>query len=148
MLTGTKIVIFASPAMHRAWPGPFPDKKPALMLTEIHPKLPMRDKAATRAFYTGQLGFEDCGREDYEGYLMLRKDGIQLHFFEHRNLDPLENYGQVYIRTDNIDEWYRFVQERQLPMPRAGRLEDKPWGQREFSLLDPDHNLLTFGQPA
>jgi hypothetical protein len=25
-------------------------------------------------------------------------------------------------------------------------LETKPWGMREFSLLDPDHNLLTFGQ--
>ncbi|HAZ93890.1 MAG TPA: glyoxalase/bleomycin resistance/extradiol dioxygenase family protein, partial [Chitinophagaceae bacterium] len=21
------------------------------------------------------------------------------------------------------------------------------WGQKEFSLLDPDNNLLTFGQP-
>jgi hypothetical protein len=27
-----------------------------------------------------------------------------------------------------------------------GHLEDKPWQQREFSLLDPDNNLLTFGQ--
>jgi hypothetical protein len=25
-------------------------------------------------------------------------------------------------------------------------MEIKPWGQIEFSLLDPDHNLLTFGQ--
>jgi hypothetical protein len=27
-----------------------------------------------------------------------------------------------------------------------GQLEIKPWGQKEFALLDPDHNLLTFGQ--
>ena len=27
-----------------------------------------------------------------------------------------------------------------------GPLEIKPWGQKEFSLLDPDGNLLTFGQ--
>lgn len=26
------------------------------------------------------------------------------------------------------------------------RIMDKPWGQREFSILDPDHNLITFGQ--
>jgi len=25
-------------------------------------------------------------------------------------------------------------------------LEAKPWGQLEFFLLDPDNNLLTFGQ--
>jgi hypothetical protein len=27
-----------------------------------------------------------------------------------------------------------------------GHLAIKPWGQKEFSILDPDNNLLTFGQ--
>jgi len=27
-----------------------------------------------------------------------------------------------------------------------GKLGIKPWGQKEFSILDPDNNLLTFGQ--
>lgn len=27
-----------------------------------------------------------------------------------------------------------------------GPLQTKPWGQREFALLDPDNNLITFGQ--
>lgn len=27
-----------------------------------------------------------------------------------------------------------------------GHLALKPWKQKEFSLLDPDNNLLTFGQ--
>ena len=27
-----------------------------------------------------------------------------------------------------------------------GPLETKPWGQKEFSILDPDNNLLTFGE--
>lgn len=27
-----------------------------------------------------------------------------------------------------------------------GTLSKKPWGQKEFSLLDPDNNLLTFGE--
>ena len=31
-------------------------------------------------------------------------------------------------------------------MPDAGHLQIKPWGQKEFSLLDPDYNLLTFGE--
>jgi len=25
-------------------------------------------------------------------------------------------------------------------------LKKMPWGQKEFSLLDPDHNCITFGQ--
>ncbi|MGB3775037.1 MAG: VOC family protein, partial [Leeuwenhoekiella sp.] len=27
-----------------------------------------------------------------------------------------------------------------------GQLKTKAWGQKEFSILDPDFNLLTFGQ--
>jgi hypothetical protein len=27
-----------------------------------------------------------------------------------------------------------------------GPLTIKPWGQKEFSVLDPDNNLLTFGE--
>ena len=116
------------------------------MLTDIHPKLPMRNKAVTKAFYVDQLGFRDVGATDYPGYLMLQKDQVQLHFFEFRELNPFENYGQVYIRTTDIDQLYHEAVDKQLPMPGAGHLEIKSWRQKEFSLLDPDHNLLTFGQ--
>ena len=116
------------------------------MLTAIHPKLPMRNKALTRAFYLNQLGFREFGSADYEGYLMLEKDQIQIHFFEFLELEPSLNYGQVYIRVDQIDEYYQSLMDRGTIIHPNGRLENKPWGQREFSILDPDNNLLTFGQ--
>ncbi len=116
------------------------------MLTDIHPKLPMRDKAATREFYLNKLGFEEFGNADYDGYLMVQKDAIQLHFFEFKELDPKENYGQVYIRTDAIEELYHSMSDKKLSIHPAGHLHLKPWGQKEFSMLDPDNNLLTFGQ--
>ena len=34
-----------------------------------------------------------------------------------------------------------------LPFAMFGKLEEKSWGEIEFSLLDPNHNLLTFGRP-
>lgn len=114
------------------------------MLTAIHPKLPMRDKNATKEFYL-KLGFSLFGG-DYDGYLMIEKDDIQIHFFEFRDLNPLENYGQVYIRTSDIETLYRFCLDEKITMPKAGFLQMKPWGQKEFSLLDPDSNLLTFGE--
>ncbi|MEH6308277.1 VOC family protein [Olivibacter sp. CPCC 100613] len=116
------------------------------MLTTINPKLPMRDKTATRAFYINKLGFRALGNTDYDGYLMLGKDGIEIHFFEFKNLDPSENYGQVYIRTDNIDELYHSMLLDEVEIHPNGALQLKAWGQKEFSLLDPDNNLLTFGQ--
>jgi catechol 2,3-dioxygenase-like lactoylglutathione lyase family enzyme len=113
------------------------------MLTSINPKLPMRNKAATREFYS-KLGFEEIG--DYDGYLMIRRDQIEIHFFEFKELNPKENYGQVYIRTDNIDKLYQSFLDKEISIHPAGHLQSKPWGQREFALLDPDTNLLTFGQ--
>ena len=116
------------------------------MLKEIYPKLPMRDKGVTRAFYLTQLGFNVFGNADFDGYLMMEKDQIQIHFFEFRALDPKENYGQVYIRTDNIEAFFNSLLEKGTPIHPNGPLETKPWGQIEFSILDPDHNLLTFGE--
>lgn len=116
------------------------------MLTDIHPKLPMRNKAVTKDFYLNKLGFQEFGRADFDGYLMVEKDNIQIHFFGFEALDPKENYGQVYIRTDDIDSFYQSLLDNEVPIHPNGHLQNRPWGQKEFSVLDPDNNLLTFGQ--
>jgi catechol 2,3-dioxygenase-like lactoylglutathione lyase family enzyme len=116
------------------------------MLLEINPKLPMRNKSITLDFYTTKLGFSVFGNINYEGYLMLQKEAIQIHFFEFRELNPLENYGQVYIRTNDIDQLYNSYLANNVPIHPNGKLETKPWGQKEFAILDPDHNLITFGE--
>lgn len=112
------------------------------MLTEVNPKLPMRDKKTTKDFYLNQLGFESFGG-DFPNYLMVQKDNIQLHFFEFKDLDPKENYGQVYVRTNSIESLYEDFKNKNVKMTS---LEVKPWKQKEFAVLDPDHNLLTFGE--
>ena len=116
------------------------------MLTAIHPKLPMRNKAITRDFYINKLGFQELGSADFDGYLMLQKDNIEIHFFEFKEIDPKENYGQVYIRTDDINAFYQTMLDNKLSIHPAGHLQIKPWNQKEFSMLDPDNNLLTFGE--
>ena len=116
------------------------------MLTNIHPKLPMRNKQVTKDFYINKLGFKNVGSTEYDDYLMVEKDMIQIHFFTFKTLDPKENYGQVYIRTDNIEAYYRTLIANKTAIHPNGKLESKPWGQKEFSVLDPDNNLLTFGQ--
>ena len=57
------------------------------MLTEINPKLPMRDKAVTKDYYLNKLGFQLFGDGDFDGYLMVHKDNVQIHFFEFKDLD-------------------------------------------------------------
>ncbi len=116
------------------------------MLTSIIPKLPMRNKEITMSYYLTQLGFEDIGSADYDGYLLVKKDNIEIHFFEFKDLDPKENYGQVYIRIEDIESYYQTMLDQKNTIHPAGNLQAKPWGQKEFAMLDPDNNLLTFGQ--
>ena len=106
----------------------------------------MRDKEVTKDYYLGKLGFQVYGNNDFDGYLMVQKDNVQIHFFEFKDLDPNENYGQVYIRTNDIDQLYQTLLDNKISIHPNGHLETKPWRQREFALLDPDNNLLTFGQ--
>lgn len=114
------------------------------MFTNINPKLPMRDKALTKEFYISQLGFKLIA--EYDEYLIVGKDNIEIHFFDFKKLDPKENYGQVYIRTMDINNLYQSLLDNKVKIHPNGTLQTKPWGQKEFALLDPDNNLLTFGQ--
>ena len=116
------------------------------MIIAIIPKLPMRIKAITKQYYINQLGFSVKGSDDFNEYLMLEKDNIEIHFFLFEALIPSENYGQIYIRVNHIDDFYKTLLENKTAIHPNADLQIKPWGQKEFALLDPDNNLLTFGQ--
>ena len=116
------------------------------MLEAIHPKLPMRSKVITKAYYIDKLNFVQLGEDEFTDYLMLQKDNIQIHFFLFENINPKENYGQVYIRVKNIEKFYDSLLIKDVTIHPNGALEKKPWGQKEFALLDPNGNLLTFGE--
>ena len=113
------------------------------MLASICPKLPMRNKKETLDFYA-KMEFVVLG--DYENYLILKKDEVEIHFFEFENLNLMENYGQVYIRTNAIEALYQNYINNGIEIHPNGKLALKPWKQKEFSLLDPVHNLITFGE--
>ena len=114
------------------------------MLTEVNPKLPMRDIKLTKEFYLTGLNFTEIA--DHGDYLLIKKDAVEIHFFLFKNLKPRKNYGQVYIRTNNIEELYESIRKNGIKIHPNAPLEIKPWGQKEFALLDPDYNLITFGE--
>ncbi len=115
-----------------------------MLLLDVIPKLPMRDKNLTKQFYLNQLKFVELA--DYGDYLLLKKDAIEIHFFQFTELNPKDNYGQIYIRVDQIDTLHQEFLSNSVKIHPNGQLEFKPWQQKEFSILDPDNNLLTFGQ--
>ena len=104
------------------------------MLTHIHPKIPMRNKEITRNFYINSLDFEEIGAVDFNEYLMIKEDQIELHFFLFESINPLENYGQVYIRTDGIESFYEDFLPNQIDIHPNGKLQQKTLGtERSFN---------------
>ena len=105
----------------------------------------MRDKLITIRYYTA-LGFSSIGALEWPHYLMLKKGHLEVHFFRHDTLDVHTNDGQLYFRVKEIEAFYQKIQTIGIKVHPNGALQTHPWGQKEFSLLDPDHNLLTFGE--
>ena len=112
------------------------------------PTLPCRSVSATVAFYK-RLGFEGGANEFNHEYAILRRGAVELHFFTHAELVPAESSAGCYIRVLDVESIYRSFSSSQLPragIPRMDTLEDRPWGLREFSVVDRDGNLLRIGQ--
>lgn len=103
------------------------------MITDIIAKLPMRHKELTLNFYK-KLGFTIFGNE-FDNYLMLQRDNLQLHFFEFKNLIPDENYGQIYIRTTSIENLYNTFIENKVPIHPNGHLAKKLGDKKNFPFL-------------
>jgi catechol 2,3-dioxygenase-like lactoylglutathione lyase family enzyme len=112
------------------------------------PTLPCRSVSATTEFYR-QLGFQGGAHEFNSDYAIFRRGPIELHFFTHKELVPAESSAGCYVRVSDVQSIYEACSARGLPsrgLPRMNPLEDKPWGLREFAILDPDGNLLRIGQ--
>ena len=112
------------------------------------PTLPCRSVSATVAFYK-HLGFEGGAHEFNGEYAILQRGTVELHFFTHEELVPADSSAGCYIRVLDVEEFFRSFSASQLPrigIPRMDALENKPWGLREFAIVDPDGNLLRIGQ--
>lgn len=112
------------------------------------PTLPSRSLSASVEFYKS-LGFEGGVHEFNSDYAILRRGAVEIHFFTHKELVPPESSAGCYIRVLDVESIYSSFLTRQLPrkgIPRMDLLEDKPWGLREFAIVDPDGNLLRIGQ--
>ena len=108
------------------------------------PNLPSRDFDDTIAFYGG-FGFELAYRDD--GWLVLRREGLQLEFFLFPELVPGESSFMCSVRVDDVDELYRQIKEsgvveKTVGLPRLHPVELQPWGQRAGFLVDPDGTQL------
>jgi catechol 2,3-dioxygenase-like lactoylglutathione lyase family enzyme len=114
------------------------------------PILPARDLDETRRFYEA-LGFRAAGwwPREFGGYAILVRGDLSMHFFRYDDLSPTENYAQCYWRVKDVDALHAECQKADLPrsgVPRLDAVGDKPWGMREFAIVDPNGNLVRIGR--
>ena len=110
----------------------------------VVPVIPVTNTAEAIAFYRDKLGF-DLAFEAGPDYAGVARLGAELH------LDGVlaAAAGEVSVRitTQGIDTLYAELEPQGVIHPEEP-LETKPWGLRQFSVVDLDGNRITFAQPA
>ncbi len=106
------------------------------------PKLASLDIERSVTFFE-QLGFTRTAV--YPTVAMVSRDNVDIHFW--LTADPaIPQLTGCRVNVDGIDELYAEFSLLNVIHPNDP-LGDKPWGLREFSILDVDGNLLTFSGP-
>lgn len=111
---------------------------------EIKAFVPARDLAESLAFYEA-LGFEATRESDDLAYLAHGKTAFLLsHFY---NPEHANNFV-MHMLVANADDWYRNVVDSGVVEQFAVRTsppDDRPWGIRDFTLIDPTGVLWRIG---
>ena len=80
-------------------------------------------------------------------HLIATYNNSELHFFEFKELLPEKSDFMLYLKiSSNIEKFYDLLKSKDIKIHPNGKLETKPWNMKEFSLIDPDGTLLTFGE--
>ena len=109
------------------------------MIQKTIPVLPAINIQDTIMFYESKLGFTAF---DLGGYVVMKKDDAELHFFLCTDRYLCEN-SRSYIRVSNIEDLYIELSALNIILPN-GKLAGKNRGLKEFCVRDNNGNLLRF----
>jgi catechol 2,3-dioxygenase-like lactoylglutathione lyase family enzyme len=111
------------------------------------PALAVSDVPRAVSFFVDLLGFDAVlAQADYG---IVRRDAVELHLWaatgpEGSGAEPrLAGTTSCRVQVVGIAALYEHCRARQVVRPGGG-LREQPWGTREFTILDPDRNAVTF----
>ncbi len=123
-------------------------KSTPIRFTSIHPVLAVSDLEGALAYYRDRLGFSVSWQwGDGSGPAVragVERDGLEIQLVADGRFAP-ETASVVYVHVRGVDAYYRACVERgaEITMPLA----DRPFGMRDFRVVDPSGNALGFGEP-
>ncbi|MBE9117365.1 VOC family protein [Lusitaniella coriacea LEGE 07157] len=110
-------------------------------LGNISPLIPAgEDVSAAIAFYE-KLGFKMTHKEGDPPHMAIVERDSAVLFLVRNGDKNLANGTSLRIQVTGIEQLYRQMQEYIAP---KGHLETKPWGPKEFVILDLAGVCLTF----
>lgn len=112
-----------------------------LQLIAATPVLASLDIERSVRFFCERLGFEQIQAVQGE-YGIVRRGAVSIHFWACADAH-IPKATSCRIQVLGIEELFRTCETLGIVHPNAP-LETKPWGNREFAILDLDGNLVTF----
>ena len=116
-------------------------------LESAMPEMPVRNLTASIDFYSGVLGFR---LEHLHGdeYAVMRRDGVRVGLMRATPAVPAGNGRLFAFVSAGIDELFDTVSHAAEVM--GGRVTEtlaaRPYGYKDFTVVDPDGNRLAFGE--
>lgn len=106
------------------------------------PMLPSLDVPASLKFWEDAFG---CKTWLYDGgeFGGVQRDGMELYYFYTDRQEVCE-WTSCRLDVDDVDSFHAIAKAANCIHPN-GDIETKPWGYREFAVLDPFGVLATFG---
>ena len=100
------------------------------------------------AFFCDGMGFANVYRSDDNALCIVRRDGATFHLCSNA-IVAKQDRPEFRIATDDIETFYREIAGRapHILHPNGRAITDKPWGLREFALLDPTGICVIIEQP-
>ena len=116
-----------------------------LNAVEIKAFVPATDFERSRQFYVA-LGFEIAWASDDLAYVRHGATSFLLQAFD----EPAfaQNF-QMHLLVEDVDDWHAQVQASGVASHagvQVGLPEDRPWGMRDFTLIDPSGVLWRIAQ--
>jgi catechol 2,3-dioxygenase-like lactoylglutathione lyase family enzyme len=111
------------------------------------PVLPVSDERRAVAFFVEALGFAELADAEGRGHGILNRDAVQVHVWVADGSAPgaeahLAGSASCRLEVVGVDALHERCAALGIVHPN-GALGLRPWGSREFSILDPDGNLIT-----
>jgi catechol 2,3-dioxygenase-like lactoylglutathione lyase family enzyme len=108
--------------------------------------LAVNDLAASKKFYQDRLGFTE--EFSVDGWTFLRRGACRLQLGHCPDAVPMSKTPDhswfAYLGVQDAAKLYQECLQNGVEIWH--KIEDKPWGMREFAIVTPDGHRMVFGE--